>query len=427
MGASPRRACPGSMRPSGAMPLSWRCRPCGCGRISRATCCVTSRPPRARTPSPRAAPSRARSSTRRAAATSRPTTSRVDTTPLFVLLAGAYFARTADLDFIGELWPSITQALSWIDVYGDFDGDGFVETRPRGSGPAQYGWKSSPDAVFHADGRLAQGPLALVRGAGLRVRREARRRAHRAIARRDAARHRAGRIRAGPAGAIQRGLLVLRTSSPSRWRWMVTNSPAACALPMPGIACSPASRMPSAAVSSSRVSATSSSSRAGACARCPRASCASIRCPITTDRSGRTTTRCWRPAPRATTTRLSRLRILNAQFEAARRFDLLRLPELFCGFRRKGRELPLQSPVACSPQAASAGATFLLLQSVLGITIDALDRQIVLAHPVMPDGIRSHQRAGTWRWGRRRWISPCGVMRGRLVPVWNGAKGSWIW
>ena len=80
------------------------------------------------------------------------------------------------------------------------------------------------------------------------------------------------------------------------------------------------------------------------------------------------------------------LRILNAQFEAARNFDLLRLPETFCGFRRKGRELPLQSPVACSPQSASAGATFLLLQSVLGITIDALDRQVVLAHPVMPEG-----------------------------------------
>jgi glycogen debranching enzyme len=83
------------------------------------------------------------------------------------------------------------------------------------------------------------------------------------------------------------------------------------------------------------------------------------------------------------------VRILDAQFEAARRFDLVRLPELFSGFRRRGREQPLQSPVACSPQAASAGATFLMLQSVLGITIDALDRQIVLAHPVMPRGIES--------------------------------------
>jgi glycogen debranching enzyme len=80
------------------------------------------------------------------------------------------------------------------------------------------------------------------------------------------------------------------------------------------------------------------------------------------------------------------LRILTAQFEASHHFDLMRLPELFCGFRRRGREPPLQFPVACSPQAASAGAPFLLLQSILGLSIDALDRQIVLAHPVMPEG-----------------------------------------
>ena len=45
----------------------------------------------------------------------------------------------------------------------------------------------------------------------------------------------------------------------------------------------------------------------------------------------------------------------------------------------------MQFPVACSPHSCSAGATFLLLQSVLGITIDALDSHIVLSHPVVPD------------------------------------------
>ena len=59
----------------------------------------------------------------------------VDTTPLFVLLAGAYYTRTADLDLMSELWPAINAALRWIDVYGDVDGDGFVETRPRGAVP----------------------------------------------------------------------------------------------------------------------------------------------------------------------------------------------------------------------------------------------------------------------------------------------------
>ncbi len=53
------------------------------------------------------------------------------------------------------------------------------------------------------------GAAGLVRGAGLRLRRQARRRPDRQVAGRDAARHRAGRGGAGPAGAFQQRLLVL--------------------------------------------------------------------------------------------------------------------------------------------------------------------------------------------------------------------------
>ena len=51
----------------------------------------------------------------------------VDSTPLFVMLAGGYAARTGDYNFIAEIWPAIERALTWIDSYGDLDGDGFVE------------------------------------------------------------------------------------------------------------------------------------------------------------------------------------------------------------------------------------------------------------------------------------------------------------
>src|SRR5690606_22859381 len=51
----------------------------------------------------------------------------VDSTPLFVLLAGAYLDRTDDLATIRRLWPHIEAALTWIDRFGDRDGDGFVE------------------------------------------------------------------------------------------------------------------------------------------------------------------------------------------------------------------------------------------------------------------------------------------------------------
>jgi glycogen debranching enzyme len=86
----------------------------------------------------------------------------VDATPLFIMLAGMYFERTADKNLIVELWPNIKAALHWIDTYGDRDGDGFVEYfRETDSGLANQGWKDSHDAVFHRDGSGAEGPIAL--------------------------------------------------------------------------------------------------------------------------------------------------------------------------------------------------------------------------------------------------------------------------
>src|SRR5712692_2025592 len=85
----------------------------------------------------------------------------VDATPLFVLLAGAYYQRTGDLEFVRSLWPHIEAALGWIDDYGDRDGDGFVEYRPSTHGLLHQGWKDSDDAIFHSDGSQAIGPIAL--------------------------------------------------------------------------------------------------------------------------------------------------------------------------------------------------------------------------------------------------------------------------
>ncbi len=86
----------------------------------------------------------------------------VDSTPLFVILAGRYAQTTGDLDTLRDLWPAVDRALAWIDGPGDRDRDGFVEyfkATPRGL--SNQGWKDSYDAVFHADGRLAEGPIAL--------------------------------------------------------------------------------------------------------------------------------------------------------------------------------------------------------------------------------------------------------------------------
>src|SRR5690606_31128953 len=87
----------------------------------------------------------------------------VDSTPLFVFLAGSYLERTDDLETIRNLWPHIEAALNWIDQFGDQDGDGFVEYGAKTKkGLVNQGWKDSYDAIFHANGDLAKGPIALV-------------------------------------------------------------------------------------------------------------------------------------------------------------------------------------------------------------------------------------------------------------------------
>ena len=126
------------------------------------------------------------------------------------------------------------------------------------------------------------------------------------------------------------------------------------------------------------------SSPAGASAPWRWASRATIRCPTTTARSGRTTTRsspgagALRPdgrRPSASSRRCSPRRAI---------WTLRRLPELFCGFRRRRGAAPTLYPVACAPQAWAAGTPFLLLQACLGLEFDPASRAIRFRNPRLP-------------------------------------------
>ncbi len=55
----------------------------------------------------------------------------VDATPLFVMLADAYFERTGDRALIDRLWPNIAAAVDWMRTSGDIDGDGFIKYERR--------------------------------------------------------------------------------------------------------------------------------------------------------------------------------------------------------------------------------------------------------------------------------------------------------
>ncbi|TET53000.1 MAG: amylo-alpha-1,6-glucosidase, partial [Actinobacteria bacterium] len=80
----------------------------------------------------------------------------IDATPLFLLLIGEYFKWTADLKLIRHLEPNIKAALKWIDEYGDFDGDGYVEYPDK-----SISWKDSFDSISWHNGKLAKAPVAV--------------------------------------------------------------------------------------------------------------------------------------------------------------------------------------------------------------------------------------------------------------------------
>ncbi|HEY5046503.1 MAG TPA: glycogen debranching N-terminal domain-containing protein, partial [Rhizomicrobium sp.] len=279
----------------------------------------------------------------------------VDTTPLFVMLAGAYAERTADMGLIEELWPSLVAAMEWVDGDGDSDGDGFLDYNSSGAGIGlvNQAWKDSNDSMFHANGALAHGTIAVVEVQGYvyAARRAMAELCHRRGDEAAAAdwRRRAETLRAAVEAhfwmperefyAIARddsGQCRVRASNPGHLLF--------CKLPTRERAEKVAAQLLSPAFNSGwgiRTLATGE----------PRFNPMSYH-----DGS------VW-PHDTAICTagmanyghRNGAVQIMAATFEAAVRFDM-RMPELFCGFARAPGEPPVAYPVACLPQAWSAGA-----------------------------------------------------------------------
>jgi glycogen debranching enzyme len=78
------------------------------------------------------------------------------------------------------------------------------------------------------------------------------------------------------------------------------------------------------------------------------------------------------------------LKILSGLFDASLVLDLHRMPELLCGFSRRAGEGPTLYPVACNPQTWSSASLFLLLQSCLGMRIEAPRARLSFSQPVLP-------------------------------------------
>jgi len=308
----------------------------------------------------------------------------VDATPLYVMLAGAYWRRTDDLAFIETIWPNICAALTWMDRYGDRDGDGFIEYQRRTPhGLAQQGWKDSSDSVFHADGRIAEGPIALcevqayayaarLAAAGLAqvlghddMARTLREQAH-ALRERFRARF----------WCPELGLYALALDGykePCRVR---TSNAGHCLFA--GIA-PPEHAESIARVLGQDIFFSGWGVRTLADREVPYNPMAYHNGSVWPhDNALIATGLSTSPAKELA------VRILSAQLDASTYFESSRLPELFCGFRRREGKAPTSYPVACSPQAWSAAAVFTMLQASLGLTIDAAARQIAFRYPHLP-------------------------------------------
>jgi glycogen debranching enzyme len=311
----------------------------------------------------------------------------IDATPLFVVLAGLYLARTGDVATIEAIWPNIVAAMRWIDEYGDIDGDGFIEyARARESGLANQGWKDSHDAIFHADGKGAFGPIALcevqayVFAAKLQGALIAEKLGHADIASRLASEAEQLRVKFERAFWCEEiGTYALALDGDKR-PCRVPASNAGHAL-FAGIA------EPSRAA---RVAETLLAPDLFSGWGVRTLSIGQARYNPMSYHNGSV----W-PHDNALIAmgfaqyglKAEASRVLSAMFDAGRHQELSRLPELFCGFNRRPNRAPTPYPVACAPQAWSAAATFGLLGACLGLRLAHEQDEIQFRDPIMPDFI----------------------------------------
>jgi glycogen debranching enzyme len=309
----------------------------------------------------------------------------VDATPLFVMLAGAYFARTADRATIQGLWPHIRAALRWCDEFGDRDGDGFVEYhRKTEAGLVNQGWKDSYDAIFHSDGKAAEGPIALCEV--------------------QAYVYAAKRAAADLAKALNDSELAVTLGLEAeqlRARfeeafWCEEISTYALALDGKKRRC----RVRTSNAGHALFAGIASPERARRVADTLLSEHSFSGWGIRTVASGEARYNpmsyhngsIWPHDNALAAMGFARYglkkeagRVFGALFDAAVYQELRRLPELFCGFVRRPRRGPTAYPVACSPQAWAAAAPFALLEACLGLELDAGKDEIRFTDPTFPE------------------------------------------
>jgi glycogen debranching enzyme len=322
----------------------------------------------------------------------------IDATPLFIVLAAAYYDRTADTEFIRTIWPNLLAALDWINHYGDRDGDGFVEYARRAeTGLVQQGWKDSSDSVFHSDGTLARAPIALcevqsyVYAAKSGMSELAKEMGDLTLA--DRLSIEASELRANFSSKFwsdELSLFVLALDGEKNQCRVRSSNAGHCLFS--GIA----SDLQHRSISKELLSPASYSGWG-------------IRTIVAGEKRYNPMSYhngsiwphdnaiiAW-GALRKRDKELP-LRILSGLLDLSSEVIQHRLPELICGFERRHGKGPTLYPVACAPQAWAAGATFMVLQACLGLEVRALEHRIYLHYSALPEAL-NHVNVSNLRLG----------------------------
>lgn len=332
----------------------------------------------------------------------------IDATPLFLIVLEQYIRWTNDLAFLRRFWPHAQAAARWMLDYGDRDGDSFLEYfKQADSGLVNQGWKDSEDAVSHADGQLAEGPIALCEAQGY---------AYAAYLSMSYLASRLGRVDES-ALWTERATLIRANFQQAFW-WPEEQ---AYYLALDG------EKRPCAVMSSNAgqclwTGIPSDEQAEGLMNRL-------LRDDMHTEWGIRTlSSRAARYNPMsyhngsvwphdtaiigAGFARYGRkdetARLLGNLYDASLYFEGVRLPELFCGFQRLRGFGPTRYPVACAPQSWAAGAPFLLLAAALGLEPDGERACVRLHHPSLPGwlnwmeigGVQVGKRRGHFRFER---------------------------
>lgn len=308
----------------------------------------------------------------------------IDATPLFVMLAGEYYHRTSDLATLKKIWPNIIRAIDWINNYGDIDDDGFVEYQHKAiNGLTNQGWKDSHDSVFHANGLLADPPIALCEVQGYVY---------------------SAKIH----GADLARVFGERDYSET-WRkeaqelkekfndvfWDQDLKSYVLALDGNKQPCRVKSSNAGQVLYTGIADVEKAKIMADTLLKPDMFSGWGIRTISTQERRYNPMSyhngSVWPHDVALIADGLARygyqdkaLALMTGLFDASLFIHLQRLPELFCGMEKRRGEGPTAYPVACSPQAWSVAAVFILLKAILQIDISPEKSEISFNKPILP-------------------------------------------